>query len=626
MSAKGANTTTGGVFPHLLTLLTDIEQRCADAGREDLADRMANRRERVADPDVVVVIAGEYKGGKSSLVNALVGADLCPVDEDVATAVPTIVRYSAHPDAWVRREPDDDEEPAPPPEPIRVAEVPAYVAEQANPGNRERVRSVELGTPAPLLAKGLVLVDTPGVGGLVSSQTVATLASLSMAQAALFVSDATQEYTGPELEFLAAARQACPVVIPVLTKVDMAPAWTKVLELDQGWLAQSGVAAEVIPVSSALMEHGRAHRRTDLEGESGLGVLVARLDRALHEGRMLVAADAVADVHTVVGQLAAPVTAAREALVHPTTVIGDLQRAEERAARLASDRAEWLLMLDDGLTDLEEAMEIDVTNRMRAVQQEAEASIMKTDPAAKWDEFEAELGRQLSAAMAAISAQLLDGAQEVAATIAEHFADHEAAIAPMLQASDVGMSPASVLAEVSAGAGAGGPAKVQWRGVLLEAGWSGLEGLAAIGSILTFTTISLFNPFSLAVGVFIGGKSLRQARSRELQRRRQQAVEAVVRYLDDASRETDRQWRSSLRRIRRGLRRSYQERADALHRSARESLAAAERTMAEGGGGRQARLEELESQLSALRRLDRRADELATELAAGAGDIEEEGP
>ena len=266
MSANGANTTTGGVFPHLLTLLTDIEQRCADAGRDDLADRIANRRERVADPAVVVVIAGEYKGGKSSLVNALVGADLCPVDEDVATAVPPIVRYSAPPDTWLRREPDDGEEPAPPQESIPVADVPAYVAEQANPGNRDRVRSVELGTPAPLLAAGLVLVDTPGVGGLVSSQTVATLASLSMAQAALFVSDATQEYTGPELEFLAAARQACPVVIPVLTKVDMAPAWTKVLELDQGWLAQSGLAGEVIPVSSALMEQGRANRRTDLEG------------------------------------------------------------------------------------------------------------------------------------------------------------------------------------------------------------------------------------------------------------------------------------------------------------------------------------------------------------------------
>ena len=75
-----------------------------------------------------------------------------------------------------------------------------------------------------------------------------------------------------------------------------------------------------------------------------------------------------------------------------------------------------------------------------------------------------------------------------------------------------------------------------------------------------------------------------------------------------------------------GLRRAYQDRADALHRSARESLAAAERTMAEGGMGRQARLEELESQLAALRRLDRQADELATELAAGGGDLGEEGP
>jgi GTPase Era involved in 16S rRNA processing len=373
---------TGGVFPRLVGLLTEIFQACGDAGRDDLAGQMAARQARVADPDVVVVIAGEYKGGKSSLVNALVGADLCPVDEDVATAVPTIVRYAPEALAWVRRE-ADDEDPAPPAEPVAIEALAAYVSEQANPGNRERVRSVEVGIPAAVLRDGLVLVDTPGVGGLVSSQTVATLASLSLAQAALFVSDATQEYTGPELEFLAAARQVCPAVLPVLTKVDLAPPWPKIKDLDQGWLEQAGVTAGIVAVSSALSRHGRTRRRTDLEGESGLQALVDRLRQVLHEGRMLVAADAVAEIHSVLGQLAAPVTAAREALVHPSSAIADLEAAEQRAARLASDTAEWLLLLDDGLTDLEDQLVEEVTNRMRVVTRDAEQTIMKSDPAAQ---------------------------------------------------------------------------------------------------------------------------------------------------------------------------------------------------------------------------------------------------
>ncbi|MDQ1370916.1 MAG: hypothetical protein QOF20_3269, partial [Acidimicrobiaceae bacterium] len=89
--------TTDGVFPELLVLIAEIEQACADAGRADLAGQLALRRARVAEPDVAVVVAGDYKAGKSSLVNALVGADICPVDEDVATAVPTLVRYAPEP-------------------------------------------------------------------------------------------------------------------------------------------------------------------------------------------------------------------------------------------------------------------------------------------------------------------------------------------------------------------------------------------------------------------------------------------------------------------------------------------------------------------------------------------------
>ncbi|MDQ1418651.1 MAG: hypothetical protein QOJ52_613 [Acidimicrobiaceae bacterium] len=609
--------TTDAVFPELVVLIAEIEQACADAGRADLAGQLALRRARVAEPDVAVVVAGDYKAGKSSLVNALVGADICPVDEDVATAVPTLVRYAPEPVVLVRREPDGDEG-APEPEPVPVDSLASYASERANPGNRERLRNVEVGIPAPILRDGLVLVDTPGVGGLVSAQTVATLASLSMAQAALFVSDATQEYTGPELEFLSAARQVCPAVLPVLTKVDLAPAWTKIRELDQGWLERGGLIADIIPVSSALSFHGRARRRTDLEGESGLAPLIARLHQVLHEGRLLVAADAVAEIHNVVGQLAAPVTAERDALWNPSPVIADLELAEDRGRRLASESAEWQMLLDDGLSDLEDEVVVEVTNRMRIVQRESERTIMKTDPAAKWDEFEAELGRQVSTVMAAIASMLLEGAQQVAETIAEHFADHEALIAPTLHERDPALSAASILAEASAGSGAGSAAKVQWRGVLLEAGWSGLEGLAAIGSILTFTSISLFNPFALAIGVFIGGKSLHQARSREVQRRREQAVEAVTRYLDDATRATDREWRASLRRLRRELRRSYQDRADALHRSARESLAAAQRTLVADAAGRQARLDELASGLARLHALDGRADELATELTAGA--------
>jgi hypothetical protein len=618
----------------LLALLDEVGAACAEADRGDLGARVAARRARIADPFVAVVVAGEYKTGKSSLVNVLVGADLCPVDEDIATAVPTIVRYAPETTISVRRaapeSPESPESPDGPEDPdgpdgdqsgVTVTEsiagdLATYVSDR--PASSARldeppggaVQAVIVGMPSPLLREGLVLVDTPGVGGLVSQYTVATLASLSMADAALFVSDATQEYTAPELDFLASARRACPIIVPVLTKIDIAAEWDKIRHLDQLWLEQAGLDSPVLATSAALALRGQREQRRDLEDESGFAPLLATLRGVLQLAREAMATDAAAEVHGVIAQLAAPVRAERDAIENPLVVVAGLERAEERGRRLDSDRAEWLTILDDGLSDLEDRVEVEVSARLRTVAADARQTMATSDPAVHWDEFEAALGRQVASEMAAVSATLLDATQVIAQRIAEHFAEHEAAIAPALTTT---LAPALA---VEASVGLGIATKFEWRGVLLEAGWGGLEGLAAIGSILTFTSISLFNPFALAIGVFVGGKTLRQARKRELQRRREQAIDAIDRYLDDASQAADRQWRASLRTIRRELRTAYQRRAEELHRSTRDSLDGARRSVVAADGDRAVRLGQLAGRLARLQQLDDRATGLG--LAATA--------
>ena len=72
-----------------------------------------------------IVVAGEFKQGKSSLVNALVGAPVCPVDDDAATAVPTFVRHGEKAGASCLR---DGERPR---EAIALADVRRYVVESA---------------------------------------------------------------------------------------------------------------------------------------------------------------------------------------------------------------------------------------------------------------------------------------------------------------------------------------------------------------------------------------------------------------------------------------------------------------------------------------------------------------
>ena len=87
----------GGPVAGLLAELDDARRLAAGADRPDLAARLDRAVGRLRADDVAVAVVGEFKQGKSTLVNALLRTDICPVDSDVVTAVPTIIRYGRPP-------------------------------------------------------------------------------------------------------------------------------------------------------------------------------------------------------------------------------------------------------------------------------------------------------------------------------------------------------------------------------------------------------------------------------------------------------------------------------------------------------------------------------------------------
>src|SRR3954467_4098436 len=137
-------------------------QAAAAYERSDLSERLGRARDRLIDPVFHVLVVGEFKHGKSSLINALLGADVCPVDDDIATAVPTLLRYAKKQTASASISPPDDapEGTAAIVEQVPFDQVAQYVTESGNPDNMRRIEQVEVGMPSPLLAGGLVLVDT----------------------------------------------------------------------------------------------------------------------------------------------------------------------------------------------------------------------------------------------------------------------------------------------------------------------------------------------------------------------------------------------------------------------------------------------------------------------------------
>ncbi len=529
-------------------------------GRADLAARIGASRHAIGDPAVRIVVAGEFKMGKSALVNALLESDVCPVDDDLATAVPTLIRWAAAPEAQTTA-PSDDIGAEPIVSTIPYEDRAEYCSEAGNHDNDLGLQLVELGLPVPLLAAGLQLVDTPGVGGLASVHNAATVAALPAADAVLFVSDAAQELSAPELDFLRAACSACPVVIEVVSKIDFQPAWRRIVELDRGHLARARLAVDVLPVSVAL------------SGErSGLAALRAALDAVLH-----VAVDRRVDVALVEAQIALRqieqvVRAERDGAdpARVNAVMAELAQAKAQADLLNDPAAGWLVTLDDGMGDLRTDIDYALAGRLRNVTRQAEERIATTDPADGWDEFAAWLEQQVMADVAATYLELSTGAEALAARVAERFEAAEADIGATL-----GAETARTIDAVHVGSG-GGTRRLgagQRGALLLEGSWTGIEAFSMVGGLIG---LSIINPLSLVLGIFMGRRVLREEKQRQLASRREQAYQSVSRYLEEVTFRVSKDVQDALRRIHRGLRSSFATSAGEISRSIADAVRAAE--------------------------------------------------
>ena len=196
----------------LAKALRGLEELAREAGAQALAEEAQELGRRLAQGHFHVVVLGQFKRGKSTLLNALLGEPLLPVGIVPVTAIPTIIRFG-EPKARVRLR--SGEWTGVPPE--RLAE---YITEAGNSGNRKGVRAVEVLAPHPLLAQGLCLVDTPGLGSTFEANTLATLAFVPQIDAAVVVLGTDPPITGEELRLVTEVAKQVPSLLFVINKWD----------------------------------------------------------------------------------------------------------------------------------------------------------------------------------------------------------------------------------------------------------------------------------------------------------------------------------------------------------------------------------------------------------------------
>jgi GTP-binding protein EngB required for normal cell division len=285
-------------------------------------------RDRLAAARLRVLVAGEAKRGKSTLINALLGREVLPAGVTPVTAVATTVRYGAAPRAEVRFADGHDEE-------HPLGALPDLVTERGNPGNRRGLADVTVYLDAPVVAGGVELVDTPGTGSVFEWDTKAAHDALETMDAAVLVLTADPPVSAAERDLLRRITGLSVRTFAVLNKAD---------HLDETGLAEAAEFTRRVLDESAAGSAGGAgcpgrvyvmSARAALDGgDRGFAEFAADFTAYLKDRRGAdLAGSAIAQARRIISSLLDEITLTRRAAQMSAGQAA--QRVEQFSARLA---------------------------------------------------------------------------------------------------------------------------------------------------------------------------------------------------------------------------------------------------------------------------------------------------
>ncbi|HKS52677.1 MAG TPA: dynamin family protein [Pseudonocardiaceae bacterium] len=556
MTEPAARTATAA-----MTKLLDGLRALTDAARRpDLGTRLAQVRNRVTDPRLRIVLTGQTGQGMSTLIEAIIGA---PVNAAGRADTPDVVDTGAVP-------------------------------------------LIEVDAPHDLVAPGVVLIDTPGTSGMDSARASAVLSLLPGADAVLFVSDASQEYTEPEIAYLRQIQQLCPTVIGVITKIDLYPRWSDIQRANRKHLTSAGLDVPLLPLSATMSEIARRSNDTELAVESGVPQLVDFLrQRVVGDADLVLRHAVVNDIRFVSDHLAMALNAELDALNDPRNgaeLVQRLQQARQAAEALRQRTANWQLVLGDGVTELSVDVEHDLRHRLRSVVREAEANIMTSDPAKRWDEFAAWINGRIAESVQDNFVLAHTRSRDLAAKVAARFAEEGQVAVPQLYLDYTGsiLDPVQPLE----------PLETRKAGMVqrvLTSMRGSYGGVLMVGLMTSLAGLALVNPWSIGAGVLLGANTFWEDRKAQTARRQAEAKAAVARLMDDVIFQIGKESKYRLREAQRILRDHFTTTATEMLRSADDALRAAHEANQVHAEHRTGRIAEVHDCLSELRQLRVRA-------------------
>ncbi|MGV8075143.1 MAG: dynamin family protein [Syntrophobacteraceae bacterium] len=193
--------------------LLGIIERLSGSVRGETGRSLATVKAKLEEEAFNLVILGQFKRGKSTFINALLGEKILPTAIVPLTSVVTILRYGPELKIEVHYRNDKHEV-------IDLPDLPSFITERGNPKNNKGVNEVTVFYPSQYLKGGVRIIDTPGVGSVYRHNTDVAYDYLPYVDAGIFIISADPPLSESEHQFLKDIRGYVDKLFFALNKID----------------------------------------------------------------------------------------------------------------------------------------------------------------------------------------------------------------------------------------------------------------------------------------------------------------------------------------------------------------------------------------------------------------------
>jgi ribosome biogenesis GTPase A len=358
-------------------LLETIERLSHESAKDGLK-RLGELKEKILNQEFNMVIMGQFKRGKSTFINALLGAEVLPTSIVPLTSIVTILRFGENAKGVVHYLDNRKEE-------ISLSDLGGFVTEKGNPQNKQGVKHVEAFYPSDYLKEGVRIIDTPGVGSVFKHNTDVAYAYLPYVDAGVFVVTADPPLGQSEHEFLKDVRAYVDKLFFVLNKIDTVDE----KDLNEAVAFTGDILARDLtqpvkpwPLSAKLAFDGKLNKDTEKIDRSRLSVFEKHLKDFLHHEKGKVFLDAIisALLRHVADESMAYKLEQEAAKFSLDALKGKIGEFEEHARITESERDQKTFILEGQIKklferlddDLEQLKKAEIPGLVREVEQEFE--------------------------------------------------------------------------------------------------------------------------------------------------------------------------------------------------------------------------------------------------------------